>query len=353
MSKRTWCVVAILVITAKLMPGAANGSELFDHHTVLPLSLTVDFDELCKPSEDPQCGFTSTSLRFEGPNGEDVTLPVEIRRRDGWRALHTNCQIPTLFMRFPQDLIEGTPFEGQTTLALTSHCGKGIAQGRTESPTLPSQFERYVINEYLGYRLYSLFTDASIGVRLARMTYVHPDQPRRSITHDAFFAEHFESLARRMNATLLEQGSYDPARIDPAAARQLAVFQYMIGNTDWSLEQQDNIILLRNEDGIDVPVLFDLDQSGLVNAHYAQPRSDLPIQGVKQRYFMGPCMSAEDLEQSAAQFSGMRNAVLSELAGTPGLGRGDRRMTGVYLDGFFDIIDSPAGHQAMIRTCRS
>ena len=68
---------------------------------------------------------------------------------------------------------------------------------------------------------------------------------------------------------------------------------------------------------------------------------------------MGPCMSAEDLEQSAAQFSGMRNAVLSELAGTPGLGRGDRRMTGVYLDGFFDIIDSPAGQQAMIRTCRS
>jgi hypothetical protein len=29
MSKRTWCVVAILVITATLMPGAANGAELF------------------------------------------------------------------------------------------------------------------------------------------------------------------------------------------------------------------------------------------------------------------------------------------------------------------------------------
>jgi hypothetical protein len=328
-------------------------SLLFDAHEELQLTMPLDFDALCRPSESSDCGFTPSEFRYHDADGNERAVPISIRRREGWRAQMTNCQVPTLFIRFSQTDAAGTPFEGQSTLALTSHCGKGISPGGDRSLELPSDFERYVINEYLGYRLYNLVTDASLNVRLVRIRYAHPDNPRLDITRDAFFAEHFEALAERLGAELLPSQSYDPEDLDIPAADQLALFQYMIGNTDWSIEDQQNVILIRSPGGRQVPVLFDLDLSGLVNAHYALPASGLPIDSVRQRYYMGHCHADTDWEGLFTKFQGLRKDFFTLLAETPGLGRGDRRTTGVYLDSFFSIIGSrESRQQQIVNACR-
>ncbi len=347
----------LLLFTASvcLGPAVVQSSDplLFEADSMLELTMTVNLDALCRPSEDPDCDYVPSTFQYRDSSGEEQTVPISIRRRDGWRALHTNCQVPTLFVRFTAEDASGTPFENQTTLALTSHCGKGLVPDNVESPTLPDHFERYVINEYLGYRLYNLVTDASLKTRLVRMTYVDPDNARLSFTRDAFFSEHFAALAERLETRLLPQGSFNPAQLDQPAADQMALFQFMIGNTDWSIAQQENIILLEGVDGRQIPVLFDLDLSGLVNAHYATPAPGLPIKAVTQRYFMGECRENTDWEALFAKFEGLRSAILTELSGTPGLGRGDRRMTGVFLDEFFHIIGSvKAREQYIIEACQ-
>jgi hypothetical protein len=320
---------------------------LFESHDVLSLAMSVDFDNLCRPSVTPDCGYEPTVLSFNDAAGAERSLPVEIRRREGWRAQFTNCQVPTLFMRFPGET-EGTPFAGQTELALTSHCGKGIPAGATGGRALPDHFESYVINEYLGYRLYNLVTDFSLRVRLVRILYTDPDNPRRGFTRDAFFAEHFDSLAHRFDAQLQSDRGFDPASLDLAIADQLALFQFMIGNTDWSIERQENIILLRLPDGRQVPVLFDLDQSGLVNAHYARPSPGLPIRTVKERYFQGYCHPGTDWNGLFGKFRALRDDIVSMLVQTPGYGRGERRMASGYLDSFFAILDSERRRQQVI-----
>jgi hypothetical protein len=323
---------------------------LFDSHEVLELTMPVDFESLCRPSENPDCDYTPTVFEYLDANGNQQSVPISIRRRDGWRSLEANCQVPTIFVRFSDEDTAGTPFEGQTTLALTSHCGKGIAaeSDGARTVTLPDEFESYVGNEYLGFRLYNLVTDVSLRVRFIKITYANPENPNRDFTRNGFFAEHFETLAERLGAQLLPENSFDPERLDLEAADQLALFNFMVGNTDWSIENQDNVFLLRFPDGKDVPVIFDLDMSGLVNAHYASPAPGLPINKVKHRYYLGFCHPDTDWDALFAKFSGLEEDIMKMLIGSPGLGRGDRRESGSYLDSFYDTLDSADARKTRI-----
>ena len=196
-------MVRYLIVTLSLFLASANLYAesslplLFDTHEGLELTMPVNFDTLCRPRETPDCDYTPTEFSYRDNDGQLHTIPVSIRRRDGWRAMKTNCQVPTIFVRFEQEHTAGTPFEGQSSLALTSHCGKGISNDKSRSRSLPDEFESYVSNEFLGYRLYNLVADVSLKVRFVRITYSNPTNPRRNFTRNGFFAEHFDSLAQR------------------------------------------------------------------------------------------------------------------------------------------------------------
>lgn len=346
-------IFCILIVATANVSAETPSPLLFDSHDVLELTMPVNFDNLCRPREQPDCDYTPTVLEYLDTDGNQKSLSISIRRRDGWRAMQTNCQVPTIFVRFSQEDTVGTPFEGQSTLALTSHCGKGISEEAVRSRPLPDEFESYVSNEYLGYRLYNLVTDVSLRVRFVRITYADLESPNRSFTRNGFFAEHFEDLATRMGAQLLPENSFDPARLDLEAADQLALFNFMVGNTDWSIENQDNVFLLRMPDGKDVPVIYDLDMSGLVNAHYASPAPELPVKKVRHRYYLGYCHPDADWDALFAKFSGLEKDFMTMVIETPGFGRGDRRQSGVYLDTFFDNLDSEKTRQTrIVERCR-
>ncbi|MFT5138465.1 MAG: hypothetical protein ACI9H8_000862 [Lysobacterales bacterium] len=341
MAKRKFFnLIMLIAMIAGIESAISDDSDqlLFESLSVLELTMPVNFDSLCRPSESPDCEYAETVFEYTGAAGAKTSVPISIRRRDGWRATKTNCQVPTLFVRFEEKDTVGTPFEGQSSLALTSHCGKGISPQVTQSRRLPDAFESYVVNEYIGYRLYNLIADASLRVRLVRINYTNPENPRRDFKRYAFFAEHFDSLAKRLNARLLPAGSFDLSSLDLAIADQLALFQYMVGNTDWSIQNQDNVLLLEMQNGNHVPVLFDLDMSGLVNAYYASPAPDLPIRSVKQRYYQGNCHPETDWTGLFNRFNAMRADMMGVLAETPGLRSGDRRMSSVYLDSFFNTL---------------
>jgi hypothetical protein len=343
-------LLMLVFVSGGISYAIADDSDplLFESLSLLELTMPVNFDSLCRPSESPDCDYTHTVFNYRDSAGVEQSLPISIRRRDGWRATKTNCQVPTLFVRFNAQDTVGTPFEGQSSLALTSHCGKGISPQVAQSRRLPDAFESYVVNEYLGYRLYNLIADASLRVRLVRINYTDPDNPRRDFKQYAFFAEHFESLAARLNAQLLPSRSFDPERLDFAVADQLALFQYMVGNTDWSIPDQDNVILIQMENGNHVPVLFDLDMSGLVNAYYSRPEPELPIRSVKQRYNKGFCHEDTNWDELFSRFNTLRAHIMGELADTPGLRMGDRRMSSAYLDSFFNILGSEESRKSLI-----
>ena len=333
---RLFCAAALLLLSAP----AYGEAPLFAKDTVLKISLPVDFADLCRPRESENCDFTQTVLIYGDAAGKKHSLPVEIKVRGGWRSLSRNCSTPLLWVRFTEDRVAGTPFAGQSLLPLTTHCGKGLSLESRYRPARRSDFEQYLLREFLAHRVYNLITELSLRARLVRISYPDPERPGRSAQHYAFFTEHFVSAAARTGKQYLARGGFDPDRLDAQAAARLALFQFMIGNTDWSIARERNTMLLQDSEGNQLPVPYDMDMSGLVNAAYAGPPPGLPIDDVRERYFQGYCQPGIDWNALYTEFNDQKRAIMGLAYRLPGLSPNSERWTRYYLESFFDVLDS-------------
>lgn len=334
-------LLSSLVLLAMLVPGSVRASTLlFDSHSVLELSIPLDFNALCRPREDPECDYVPTVLEYADENGSQQLLPIEVKVRGGWRSLIENCSAPLLFIRFDETKTAGTPFQGQSMLPLTTHCGRGISLEESSIKQSRHTWEQYILKEYLAHRLYNVMTDVSLKARLVHITYPNPEKPRRKISNYAFFTEHFESVARRNGYRLLQRGAFDQETLDLDAAGRVALFEFMIGNTDWSIKRERNITLLQRPDGAQVPLPFDFDLSGLVDAHHAGPAPSLPIDDVRERYFLGFCMTGNSLESLIDEYLERKEALLAMAAEVPELDKRSLKSIRHFLDEFFDILQS-------------
>ena len=341
----------LILILACIYTGELQSQDpsasLFDSHSVLQLRMKVNFKKLCRPRETPDCEYEPTELVYmEGD--EQKVIPIEIRVRGGWRALASNCNVPLLFVRFSGEGTQGTPFEGQTSLPLTTHCGRSASLQDFAGTGNYTSYEQFLLKEYLAYRLYNELTAMSLRVRLARITYENPDKSGSTKDYYAFFTEHFYSLAERSDSVLLKRGSFDHQTLETRSADLVALFQFMIGNTDWSIVRQRNTILLQTKAGAQVPVPYDLDMSGLVDAPYAGPPPALPIDDVRDRYYLGFCHPDVDWDSLFQEFSSRQESLLSIGTDIPGLYKRELRLADRYLEKFFKVLESPEKRQAKI-----
>ena len=338
-----------LGLFAAVFGGAVRANTpLFDSHSVLELSIPLDFRSLCRPRETPDCDYTSTVIEFLDEHGRQQSIPIEVKIRGGWRSLTKNCSAPLLFIRFNEQETTGTLFEGQSLVPLTTHCGKGLSLESFQAPQRSSTWEQYLLREYLAHRLYNVITDVSLNARLVRMTYPNPDKPRRSIVNYAFFTEHFESVAKRNGDELLMRGNFDHEKLDRHAADLLALFQYMIGNTDYSIARERNIILLQDPSGLLLPLPYDFDMSGLVNAAYAGPAPTLPIDEVTERYYLGFCHPDTDWDSLFDTYLSQQETLLSLIDEISALDKLSIMKADYFLEQFFGILGSRDRREARI-----
>ena len=351
-------ITCFLLLAGPLCAGPSIDSTgtqalLFDAEDVLDITIPLHFKDLCRPREDENCDFISTTLNYPGPAGETVSLPIEIKVRGGWRSLSTNCSAPLLWIRFEDERTAGTPFEGQELLPLTTHCGPGFSLEAISNRPPKSSWQEYLLKEYLAQRLYGQFTEASLRSRLIRVHYPDPDKPRHIIHNYAFFTEHFDDMAARINTVRLERGSFDHEKLDNRAADILALFQFMIGNTDWSIVRERNTILVETPDGRQVPVPYDFDMSGLVNAHYAGPAPGLPIDSVRQRHYLGFCHPEQDWDELFEFFTARREAVMDLAARVPDLDEDSSGSARSFLEQFFSLLESEqARSEKIVSACK-
>ena len=221
----------------------------------------------------------------------------------------------------------GTVFDGQNGIKLVSHCRDRDSD------------EQNVIEEYLVYRTFNLLTDESFRVRLARVTYADGDDD--PVVRYAFFIEEVEAMAERLGALYMEIQQANPRDFGNEQAVRVSVFQYMVGNTDWSMVGFHNTEVLQNSEGINVPVPYDFDWTGFVSARYARPDRRLRIRNVRQRIYRGFCRPDFDFSVVYAQFVEIRTDLEALYVGQDGLEEGNRRDAVEYLDDFYEDIESP------------
>ena len=237
---------------------AAENAPLFQSDEPLKITLLTDIKWLRDKRIDTM--EVDATLTFAGADGGEIEQVIEVRTRGIFRRNKRNCNFPPLRFDFPKKQMEGTVFEGQDKLKLVTPCHDGR-----------DNFQRYVYREYLAYKAYQLLTPASFRVRLVEITYVDINDDYDTRTKIGFLLESDEDMAERNRAIHVEYddfgtGQFHPARVDGDGAVLVAMFNYMIGNTDWSAVEGHNTKLIQTEEGKYLTVPYDFDSSGAVNA---------------------------------------------------------------------------------------
>jgi hypothetical protein len=202
-------------------------------------------------------------------------------------------------------------------------------------------YEKFVLEEYLIYKLYNIITDASFKVRLLNLTIQDSVKAKKHFKQYAFLIEPVKAFEKRKGWVEEEKQKYKTEETNRAHATLVFMFQYMVANTDWSVPYFHNIKLFYPKDSINARpyiVPYDFDFSGLINAPYASPPESTGLTSVTERYYMGYVRTMEELRATAALFLEKEDEIYNLVNNFEYIGDTDKRDMVSYLREFFDVI---------------
>lgn len=298
----------------------------FETEEPLPVTFTADLGRLRRDTRD-KAPWRPATLAYAGADGRAAAVPIRARTRGIWRL--KNCAFPPLRLNFAAATARGTPFERLDKPKLVTHCRDNAA------------YEQYVLREHQLYRVLALLTPMSHRTRLVRVTYVDETGKRDSTTRYGIALEEPAALAARVGGRLVEVTGAQASDLDPYHAALVGVFQYLIGNSDWSTGALHNAELVTTPTFEIFLVPYDFDFSGAVDAPYATVDPSLPIRHVRERIYRGHCASADHYRRVFALFNAKKDAIYALYRDPVGRLLEPRtvRETLAYFDAFYATIN--------------
>jgi len=303
-----------------------ENSGIFDTDDLLTISLRFDISKYRKKKSDEE--YLDAQLTYYNSSTDSVTKKMRVRARGEFRREY--CSFPPIMLNFRS---EDTIWGGVTRvdkLKMVTQC----VPGNQES----------VFKEYLVYKLYNILTDNSFRVRLLKVNYINTAKQNDVATEYAFVIEPLEHLTARLNAAEAKTNNLDQNDVIPEMMDRMAIFNYMIGNTDWSVPVRHNALLLAP--GFPMPpdkaivVPYDFDFSGLVDASYASPNPELEIKTVRERLYRGVCRKEEVYVSAFREFLDHKNDFYKIISEFPYLSNHSKKEMIAYLNLFLDGIDN-------------
>src|SRR6187399_993041 len=299
--------------------------DLFESDEILSITLKGNIRELLNDrGETPT--YHPVTLSYKKDSSE-VSIPVKMKTRGHFRKLKENCKYPPLQVNFPKDVDRlSSVFKGQKKLKLVMPCAG----------------DDYVIREWLVYKLYNLVTPKSFGARLVRIDFNDVKNKKQAAPFYGFLIEDEKHMAARNKAVAVEQ-KLRPEQTKQDAFLTMAVFEYLIGNTDWSVQYLQNIKLLKTDSFTQViTVPYDFDHSGIVDAPYANPAEELLMKSVQERRYRGYCMTdLKVFEKPIALFNGLKKDIYNLFTKCSLLDAKYIKSVTKYLDEFYATINDP------------
>jgi len=294
-------------------------TDLFEDNAILEVTMTGSLTQLFRHKEDEQA--FPFVLRAEG---KERNIMASARGNSRKKV----CYFPPIKLEFDQSTGDDSIFSGQKSLKLVTHCNKS------------ANAHDNLIEEFIAYRIFNLLSDASYRVRLLNINYIDTEN-KRSTQKPAFVIESNKSLAQRNNGELASLPAVSLKHMNDRQLALVYVFQYLIGNTDWSLvapSDKDNcchngkLIKKRNE-LLYVP--YDFDLSGLVNASYARPDPSVHIKRVTQRRYRGFCLDRPTVASALRDVKSHEVAYSDIIDSLAGLSGSAKKKAHRFLDRFF------------------
>jgi len=291
---------AIALIALVLTPcSSARASTLFDHDGVLDVTLSGPLSRTIRSRSDrEEFPFVLTV------DGMDVNVNARLRGHSRVRL----CRFPPLRLRFDQDAAGAALLAGLGRVKMVTHCKTGDTRA-----------EDSMLSEYAAYRLFNRISDKSYRVRLLRVTYIDTDGKLKGLDDRAYFAfliEPDELLAARLGSRIIKPAGVPYPKLDPRQTALMSLFQYAIGNSDWSFVTArseetccHNVDLVESE-GRWQPIPYDFDQAGFVAAVY---KGSYRTNQTARRRYGGYCRSSMESIAAALDEITSLEASLQEL----------------------------------------
>lgn len=295
--------------------------DFFNDDRVINMTLSVDMKNLLTAKRDTNYVPATVSCTF--PDSSVVSENIRMKPKGEFRR--KNCNIASLQLDFKnQSSPKLSPLK---KLKLIGGCSKNKSD------------EQLLLKEYLTYKLYNLFTDMSFRVRLLNVTYQDTRGKMKPYTQYAFLIEDVDDLAKRNQCRKRESG-LQTEQTDRKQMTLVAFFQFMIGNTDWSVPTLHNIKLMSSKkDSVANPYVipYDFDYTGFVNASYALPPEMFETTKITERVYRGFPRSTEEIEEMRNVFLTKESQIKSMITNFNLLDGGEKKEALNYIDEFYQI----------------
>ena len=324
-----------MFLVLPVFAAARDGVErpLFESHDVLEVTIEAPLTTLMKDRPDEE--YLDGIFSYVDADGAKRTFDLKLRTRGKFRRQRANCSFAPIRLNFRTEDLEGSDLAGENRLKLVTHC-----QSRT-------RYEQLVLREFLTYRIMNALSDLSFRARLMRINYVDTEKAK-PVTRYGFVIEDEDHLGERIGMQKIQSDGLSYSVLEPVHTSLVTAFQYLIGNTDYSLVRgPENDDCCHNavpfsDAGTLYSIPYDFDHSGMVNAPYAAPNPQFKIRSVRTRVYRGRCSHNEILPDTLEDIAAKRGEVMSIVDSLVDLDERNRREVTRYLDAFFEEIAKPA-----------
>jgi hypothetical protein len=319
------CLVSVQILYSQPLPIERNA--FFKDTSLIQATLSTNLVKLLNHGNKKGYNITgiyTTTL----PDGKEVKDPVLIEKRGHFRS--DFCYVPPIKIIFNyKDSARLNTLKG---LKLVSEC------------KVSSEHEQFIFKEFLIYKMYNLISDRSFQARLIKIRWEDSAGRKKPLDEYGFFLEDIKDVAARNNCTEWKRENLNTEQTDRRQMTTVALFEFMIGNTDWAVTVGHNTrLILSKEDTLSKPyvVPYDFDYSGLVNTYYSAPDEKLEIESVTQRVYRGYPRSMSELQQALDTFRTQKKNIYDLINNCGYLTLRTKKEMTYYLDGFYEIVDNP------------
>lgn len=244
--------------------------------------------------------YVESQFNYLDENENEQSIKVKVKCRGRYRRM--KCDFPPLKLKFKKKHLSKEGLNEFNELKLVTHCIAGNVENND-----------MILRELLAYDLFNILTPYSFRAQLAHVTYVDANDEMEPITGWGILIEDSDELADRMGG---EKYFRMGVPVDSFCVKQemtTAMFNYMIGNTDWSHEMVRNVEMIKMPDEEIYVVPYDFDFAAMVGAPYALPNRDVGQKSLEDRHYMGHKCSKKEMELTIAHFEEKKEAIFEKV----------------------------------------
>jgi hypothetical protein len=335
MNKKLYTVITFIIFFTTVQSQAvidhprdtiisSNGESLFDSDEIFDITLTGNIAALLKNRKN-EAKYFPFILTYKKENEKEISIPIRAKTRGHFRSQKGNCNYPPLLLKFSEGNSSDS-FQENVSLKLVTPC----------------RGDEFIVHEWLVYKLYNLITPQSFRARLVKVTLQDENNTKNKKPFYGIILEEENQMAKRNNDIILKK-KIRPQEVMQHSFLKMAVFEYLISNTDWSVEYLQNIKLIATDsNAVPVAVPYDFDLAGIVNSPYAKPAEELKLNSVRERRYRGYCVRDMKLfDSTIAFYNGIKNEIYKTYTSCTLLDAKYVGATVKFLDEFYATINNP------------